>query len=474
VGKTHQTDVLVIGAGPGGYSAAFRAADLGLSVTILTEEERLGGVCLLRGCIPSKALLHAAGMIHEAADAAEMGLQFAQPKVDVDRLRGWKDGIVHELTDGIAGMARQRNVEVVHGKGVFVESTRVQVEGNDEISQIQYDHCILAVGSLPTRLPGTDKLRDDPRLIDSSGALALKDVPRSLLVVGAGYIGMELGSVYAALGSEVTVVEFTPLVLPGADRDIARVVQKRAEPHLKDIWLESKVANIEPTDDGLKVRLEGKQEGEHTFDKVLVSIGRTPNSRGIGLENTNVQVSDRGFVQVNRQQRTHDSQIFAIGDVVGQPMLAHKAHHEGHIAAEVIAGEDVYFDASTVPAVVFTNPEIAWCGLTEVDAQDRKVKYEVGRFPWAASGRAKAVGSDDGLTKILFDPTTRRVLGVGIVGTGAGELISEGVLAVEMSALAQDLALSIHPHPTLSETLSGAAEAFLGTATDIVNPRRKK
>ncbi len=469
--KKLETQVLVIGAGPGGYAAAFRAADLGLQTTLVSDEKKLGGVCLLSGCIPSKALLHTANVIHEAREFAARGVSFGPPKIDLNGLRAWKDGIIEQLTSGLSGLAQQRQVNVVHGKAVFIDSRRVHVEGNQEIRQINYQHAILASGSRPVTVPGLEL--NSPRLMDSTSALALETIPKTLLIVGGGYIGLELGTVYAALGSKVTVVEFTDGLLPGVDRDLVRPVHKQAASLFEAIFLKTKVEALKETREGIQVQLGGEVPKQQTFERVLIAVGRRPNSDGIALENTGVKLDRHSFVRVDARRRTDDPHIFAIGDVAGQPMLAHKAHHEGHVAAEVIAGHNVAFEAVTVPAVVFTDPELAWCGLTETEASTRGVAIAVGRFPWAASGRARALGSPDGLTKIVFDPQTKRVLGVGIVGRGAGELIAEGVVAVEMGALAEDIALSIHPHPTLSETVAGAAQAFLGTATDILNVKRK-
>ena len=469
--KKLETQVLVIGAGPGGYAAAFRAADLGLQTTLVSDEKKLGGVCLLCGCIPSKALLHTANVINEAREFAAHGVSFGRPKINLDELRAWKDGIIEQLASGISGLAKQRQVNVVHGKAVFIDSQRVHVEGNKKISQINYQHAILASGSRPVTVPGLEL--DSPRLMDSTSALALETIPKTLLVVGGGYIGLELGTVYAALGSKVTVVELTDGLLPGVDRDLVRPVHEKAASLFEAIILKTKVESLKETRKGIQVKLGGEVEKQQMFERVLIAVGRRPNSDGIALENTGVKLDRHGFVRVDAQRRTDDPNIFAIGDVAGEPMLAHKAHHEGHVVAEVIAGQNVAYEVVTVPAVVFTDPEIAWCGLTETEASTQGVSIAVGRFPWAASGRARALGSPDGLTKIVFDPQTKRVLGVGIVGRGAGELIAEGVVALEMGALAEDIALSIHPHPTLSETVAGAAQAFLGTVTDILNVKRK-
>ena len=470
--KTRKTDILIIGGGPGGYTAAFRAADLGKEVTLVENDERLGGACLLRGCIPSKALLHVAGLIAESREARAWGVTFQDPKIDLNALRKWKDRVVSLLTTGLNGLARKRNVTRVRGRAIFETPQRVRVEGHDDVSRIEFNHAILATGSRPATVPGLDV--DSPRILDSTSALALEKIPKTLLVIGGGYIGLELGTVYAALGAKVTVVEMTDGLLPGADRDLVKPLRDRVGKAFDAIYLNTKVTGVKEIKTGISVSFEGSVEkSRRTFDRVLISVGRRPNSQDIGLEHTGVEIDRRGFVTVDAQQRTADERILAIGDVAGEPGLAHKAAHEGKIAAEVLAGEHAAFDSSAIPAVVFTDPEVAWCGLTEMQAQRDGRKIEVARFPWAASGRAATLGRRDGLTKLIVEPHTGRVLGVGIVGTGAGELISEGVLAVEMAAVAQDLALSIHPHPTLSESLGIAAEIHLGAATDLYIPKKK-
>lgn len=465
----HKTDVLVIGSGPGGYTAAFRAADLGMGVALVEADERPGGVCLHRGCIPSKALLHAAKLIAEAREAKAWGVSFQKPRVDLDALRGWKDGIVSRHVGGLVDLCKRRGVTLIRGRAIFEDSGGARVEG-PEGSRVEFGHAILATGSRPATFPGMDL--QSPRVMDSTSALKIEEVPKTLLVVGGGYIGLELGTVYAELGSRVTVVELTDGLLPGADRDLVRPLGARVEKVFEAIRLNTKVGGMREVDGGIAVRLEAEgRQVEETFERALVSVGRRPNSAGIGLERTKAEVDRKGFVGVDARQRTRDERILAIGDVAGEPMLAHKAMHEGKVAAEVLAGGPAAFDG-VVPAVVFTDPEIAWCGLTETEARRKGVEVKAARFPWAASGRASTLGRNEGMTKLVIDPKTERVLGVGVVGAGAGELIAEGVLAVEMGAVAQDLALSIHPHPTLSETLGGAAEVFLGSATDLYLRRK--
>ena len=473
---TEQTtaDLVVIGAGPGGYAAAFLAADLGLDVTLVDPEINPGGVCLYRGCIPSKALLHIAKVIEESRAVAECGVTFQPPKIDLERLRMWKGEVVQKLTGGLGQLATARKVKHLQGRAKFLDAERMEVRLEDgTTSELTFRHAIVATGSTPSVLPGFPPASS--RVLDSTSALDLESIPESLLVVGGGYIGLELGSVYAALGSKVTVVEMLSGLLPGADKDLVKPLAKKLKGELHEILLETRVASVEEKGDGIHVVLEGDgiEESHRTFDKVLVSVGRRPSSKGLGLENTRVIVSDAGFIEVDNQLRTAEPSIFAIGDVVGQPMLAHKASHEGRTAVEVVAGHKVAFEPSAIPAVVFTDPEVAWCGLTENEARDQGRKVTVARFPWAASGRATTLGRDDGMTKLIIDPETERILGVGIVGPGAGELIAEGVLAVEMAALATDLKLTIHPHPTLSETMMEAAEVFFGQATHTYRPKRK-
>ncbi|MBX2812244.1 MAG: dihydrolipoyl dehydrogenase [Myxococcales bacterium] len=467
-------DVAVLGAGPGGYTAAFRAADLGLKTVLIERSPRLGGVCLNVGCIPSKALLHAAKVITEAEESVEFGLKFGPPEIDLDSLRGWKDKVVQRLTGGLTGLAKSRNVQVVHGVGSFSSSHLLTVtHDNGKSTTVSFDSAIIAAGSEPVALPFFPV---DERVIDSTGALELRDVPKRLLIVGGGIIGLEMGCVYDALGSEVTIVELMDGLMPGADRDLVRPLQKRLQKRLKGIKLKTKVTACEAKSSGLVITFENTkgEQTKETFDRVLVAVGRKPNGRLIGLDLTGVRVDERGFVPVDRQMRTNIAHIFAIGDIVGQPMLAHKATHEGKTAAEVIAGQPSYFDARVIPSVAYTDPEVAWTGLTETEAKEQGVAYEKGSFPWAASGRSLAMGRDEGLTKVLFDPQTHRVLGGGIVGSQAGDLIAELCLAVEMGADAADIGLTIHPHPTLSESVALSAEAFEGTITDLYIPKKEK
>ena len=466
-------DVLVLGSGPGGYTAAFRAADLGLNVALVERYPDLGGVCLNVGCIPSKALLHAAAVIDEAAHLSEHGVVFGEPEIQVDPLRAWKDKVVGQLTGGIAGMAKRRGVTVLTGTGTFTGPHDMAIEGGGESQAVTFRQAIIAAGSQAIKLPGLPW--DDPRMMDSTDALDLADIPERLLVVGGGIIGLELSSVYAALGSRVTVVELTDQLMPGADIDLVRPLQKRMEPRYDNICLGTRVTGIEAKQDGLHATFEGEQIPEHSvFDRVLVSIGRAPNGNTIGAETAGVEVTDRGFIPVDRQMRTNVSHIFAIGDIVGQPMLAHKATHEAKVAAEVCAGEKSQFDARVIPSVAYTDPEVAWVGLTENEAKAQGVDYGVGKFPWAASGRALGNGRPEGFTKLLFDTASHQIIGAGIVGTHAGDLISEAALAIEMGAEVGDIGLTIHPHPTLSETVGLAAEVFEGTVTDLYIPRKRK
>jgi dihydrolipoamide dehydrogenase len=449
------------------------AADLGLQTTLVDLERNPGGVCLYRGCIPSKALLHVAKVINESREAAHWGVEFAAPRIDVGKLREWKQSVVGKLTGGLGQLAKQRKVKFIQGRATFIDSNTLKIEkskGGEE--QLRYEHAILATGSRPATVPGLTL--DSPRVMDSTSALEIEDVPKSLLVIGGGYIGLELGTVYAALGSAVSVVEMTAGLLPGADRDLVNILAKRVNAMCKAVMLNTKVTSIAETADGIQVKLEGEgiEQPEQVFDKVLISVGRKPNSTGLGLENTKVEVDARGFVKVDAQRRTSDPAIFAIGDITGDPMLAHKASHEGRTAAEVIAGHKTAFEPAAIPAVVFTDPEIAWAGLTETEAKDQGRNIKVARFPWAASGRALTLDRTDGVTKLIIDSDTERVLGVGLVGPGAGELIAEGVLAIEMGANATDLKLSIHPHPTLSETLMESAEVFFGQSTHVYKPKR--
>jgi dihydrolipoamide dehydrogenase len=470
---TNSSNVAVVGAGPGGYAAAFLAADLGMTVTLIDPEVNPGGVCLYRGCIPSKALLHVAKLIEESHQAKDWGIEFAAPKIDLVRLRGWKENVVKKLTGGLGVLSKQRKVKYVQGKAAFENSTALRIAKSDGTEEkLEFDRIIVATGSRPAIVPAL-KI-DSQRMMDSTGALNLEGIPGTLLVVGGGYIGLELGSVYAALGTRVTVVEMLSGLLPGADRDLVAPLHKRLEKMFESILLNTTVASVKDEGSGIRASLKG-QDGnaqEKVFDRVLVSVGRKPNSEIPGLEKTRVQVGQRGFIQVNKQLQTDDPSIYAIGDVVGEPMLAHKAMHEGRTAVEAIAGHKVAFEPNAIPAVVFTDPEVAWCGLTETQAQNENREVKVTKFPWAASGRAITLDRPEGLTKLLIDSQTERVLGVGIVGVGAGEMIAEGVLAMEMSALAKDVALTIHPHPTLSETVMESAEVFFGTSTDIYRPKK--
>ncbi|HJR60176.1 MAG TPA: dihydrolipoyl dehydrogenase [Vicinamibacterales bacterium] len=467
------TQLAVIGAGPGGYAAAFYGADLGMQVTLIDPSPNPGGVCLYRGCIPSKALLHVAEVLNEAKHAEAWGIAFGPPKIDLDRLRAFKTKVVDQLTGGLGQLSKQRKITYVQGTASFVDARTLELSSGSGSKKetLTFEHAIIATGSHPAKVPGLSI--DSPRLMDSTAALDLPEVPKSLLVVGGGYIGLELGSVYAALGTRVTVVEMTDGLLPGADRDLVNVLAKRIESMCEAVLLNTKVVSMKEQKTGIAVTFEGAlDKKERTFDRVLVSVGRKPNPVP-GIEQTRVAVDQRGFVEVNGSRQTAEPTIYAIGDVVGEPMLAHKASHEGRVAVEAIAGQKVAFEPLAIPAVVFTDPELAWCGLTEAEAQKQKRDVTVARFPWGASGRSLTLDRSDGLTKLLLDPKTERVLGVGIVGPGAGELIAEGVLAVEMGANATDLRTSIHPHPTLSETVMESAEVFFGHATHVYRPRRK-
>jgi dihydrolipoamide dehydrogenase len=468
-------EVLVLGAGPGGYSAAFRAADLGKSVVLVDSSPILGGVCLNVGCIPSKALLHAARVIAETKEMAEHGLAFGEPAVDLDKLRDWKESVVRRLTNGLAGLAKQRKVKVVTGYGSFASPNHLEVTGGDDGSRtvVGFEQAIIACGSEPVTLPFIP--HDDERVIDSTGALELGGVPERLLVVGGGIIGLEMATVYSELGSRVTIVELLDQLIPGADKDLVNPLFKRISKRYEAIYLTTKVTQVDAEAEGLVVHFEGaKAPGTATFDQVMVAVGRRPNGRAIGAEKAGVAVDERGFISVDKQQRTNVPHIFAIGDVVGQPMLAHKAVHEGHVAAEVAAGKPSYFDVRGIPSVAYTDPEVAWVGVTENEAKAAGVKYGKGSFPWVASGRSLSLGRDEGMTKLLFDEATHRLIGAAAVGPNAGELIAETALAVEMGADATDIGLTVHPHPTLSETVGMAAEAFEGTITDLYLPKRRK
>lgn len=470
-------DLVVIGAGPGGYTSAFRAADLGLNVLLIERYPDLGGVCLNVGCIPSKALLHTAAIIQETQEMAAHGVTFGKPQIDIDKLRGFKEEVIGKLTTGLAGLAKQRKVSVAHGLASFKSPHTLSItstQGADETERtVGFSHAVIAAGSQSIRVPGFPY--DDSRLMDSTGALALEDIPERLLIIGGGIIGLEMGCVYAGLGSQVTVVELSNGLMTGCDRDLVRPLEKRLKSTFENIFTGSKVTAMEATDAGLQVTFEGgKAPATDTFDRVLLAVGRSPNGHAIGANNAGVTVSERGFIAADSQQRTNVPHIFAIGDIVGQPMLAHKATHEGKVAAEVAAGKKSYFDAKTIPSVAYTDPEVAWMGLTETHAKEHGIKYEKGSFPWAASGRSLSMGRNEGLTKVLYDPETKQVLGAGMVGPNAGELVAEAVLALEMGADIEDLALTVHPHPTLSETLNFAAEVAEGTVTDIYIPRKTK
>jgi len=471
------TQLVVLGGGPGGYAAAFMAADLGLEVALVDLEPRLGGVCLLRGCIPSKALLHVAKGMAEARHLADWGVSFPQPAIDLAAMRARKEKVIATLSGGLAQLSKRRSVRLVRARAVFEDSQTLKLESAGQAlsdERLRFGHCILATGSGPTRLAALEL--PSPRVMDSTSALELPDVPESLLVVGGGYIGLEMGTVYAALGSRVSVVEMTDGLLPGVDRDLVKPLHKRLEKEFDAIWLNTKVVALADKKDSIEVTLDGQiEERVRRFSRVLVAVGRRPNSGGLGLEKTKAEIDPRGFVVVDRRQRSADPHLFAIGDVAGEPMLAHKAAHEGKVAAEAIAGDaSAEFDPRAIPAVVFTDPEIAWAGLTQTEAEKQSRRVEVAQFPWAASGRAQAVGRIEGLTKWIIDPESQRVVGCGIVGAGAGELIAEAVMAIELGAQVQDVAEAIHPHPTLSETLGFAAEVHLGTATDVYRPKTRK
>ncbi len=466
-------EVLVLGSGPGGYTAAFRAADLGKKTVLVERYPKLGGVCLNVGCIPSKALLHAAKVIAETKEMREHGVEFGAPSIDLEKLDGWKNRVVNRLTDGLAGLAKQRKVTVVQGRGKFTTPNRVVVESEDENITVSFDQAIIAAGSQAVQIPGFPN--DDARLIDSTDALALSEIPKRLLVIGGGIIGLEMATVYYELGSSVTVVELMDSLMPGVDKDIVRPLHKRIAKQYENIFLSTKVTDIKSQKDGLMVFYEGaKAPASELFDRVLVAVGRSPNGKVIGAENAGVQVDERGFIPIDKQQRTNVPHIFAIGDIVEGPMLAHKATHEGKVAAEVVAGMKSAFDAQVIPSVAYTDPEVAWIGTTESEAKEKKLNYGKGVFPWAASGRALGLGRDEGMTKLLFDEDSGRVIGAGIVGPNAGDLIAEVALAIETGCDAQDIGLTIHPHPTLSESVAFAAEAFEGTITDLYMPRKKK
>jgi len=467
MGELRQTELVVIGAGPGGYAAAFRAADLGKQVLLIDRDPELGGVCLNRGCIPSKALLHISKVMDEATKLEKMGVKYGKPEIDIDQVRDHKNKIVSQLNSGIAQMANARKVETIQGLASFVSNTELKVQTDTNDVTITFGQCIIAGGSTSAMIPGVPT--DHPSVITSRTALDLEDIPEKLLVVGGGAIGLELGQVYAAFGTKVSVVEYLPNLLPGTDSDLVKPLQRKLKKQCEAIQLSSKVTKVEANKDGTLTVTIKNEKGSSTevFNKVLVSVGRKPNTGLLNIEATDVKVNDRGFIQVDVYQRTSEKNIFAIGDIVGDPMLAHKATHEGKVAAEVASGHPAAFDVRAIPSVVYTDPEVAWAGLTETNAKENEIPYEKGEFPWSASGKAIAMGANQGKTKILFDPETKQVLGVGIVGPGAGDMISEGMLAIEMGADAEDIGLTVHPHPTLSETVGLAAEAFSGTITDL-------
>jgi len=464
-------EVVVLGSGPGGYTAAFRAADLGKKVILIEKYDSIGGVCLNVGCIPSKALLHTAEIINEAAEMAAHGIDFGKPKIDIKKLADFKNKVIKQLTGGLAGLAKQRKVKIVTGYGKFTSANTISVTGKDGSKTISFDNAIIAAGSSVFKIPGFPY--EDKRLMDSTGALELADIPKRLLVIGGGIIGLEMATVYDALGSKVSVVELSPGLIPGCDADLVRPLMKRVKGRYENIWLNAKVTAIDALKKGLKVSFEGKGVPENdTFDRVLLAVGRSPNGLLIDADKAGVKVDERGFISVDKQQRTNVNHIFAIGDIVGQPMLAHKATHEAKTAAEVISGMKSYFDAKTIPSVAYTDPEISWMGLTEEQAKADGIEYTKGVFPWAASGRSLSIGRNEGITKVLFDKNTHKIIGAGMVGTNAGELIAEAVLALEMGADIEDIALTVHPHPTLSETFNFAAEMAEGTITDLYIPKK--
>ena len=467
-------EVLVLGSGPGGYTAAFRAADLGRQVVLVERYEQIGGVCLNVGCIPSKTLLHAAKIIVEAKEMDAHGISFRKPSIDLDKLREWKNGIISQLTGGLKNMAKQRNVTIVNGFGEFIDSNHLHVtDKNEKITTIKFSNAVIAAGSRPVKLPF---LPDDPRIIDSTGSLELASIPKNLLVIGGGIIGLEMATVYHALGSRITIVEMLDGLMYGADRDLVRPFQKRIAKQYDNIWLETRVTEVEALKKGLRVHFEGKNSPDkpQMYDCILSSVGRVPNGLNIGAEKAGVEVDEKGFISTDSQMRTNVSHIFAIGDLAGQPMLAHKASHEAKVAAEVISGMKSFFDARAVPSVAYTDPEVAWTGITEEEAKTQGIAYGKGSFPWAASGRSLSIGRTEGMTKVIFEEDSKRVIGLGIVGSNAGDLIAEGTLAIEMGCDANDIGSTIHPHPTLSETVAFAAEAYEGTITDLYIPGKKK
>ena len=465
-------EVVVLGSGPGGYTAAFRAADLGKKVILIEEHTSLGGVCLNVGCIPSKALLHAAKVIEESKEMGEFGVSFGKPKIDLDKLRGWKDGVIGKLTKGLTGLAKQRNVEVLVGRGQFTSTNMIEVQSADGAQKVSFDAAIISAGSKVTKIPGIPY--DDPRVMDSTDALTLQSIPKSMLVIGGGIIGLEMATVYHSLGTKITVVELADSLIPGADKDIVRPLQKRLKKQYEGIHLKTKVVALSAEKNGLKAEFDGDSKPKSSiYEKVLVAVGRTPNGKIIGAESAGINVDSSGFIAVNKQMQTNVPNIYAIGDITGNPMLAHKATHEGKLAAEIIAGKKASFDARTIPSVAYTDPELAWMGVTETQAKIEGIEYEKATFPWAASGRSLAMGRDEGITKLLFSKENKRLIGAAIVGSNAGELIGETVLALEMGADAEDIGLTIHPHPTLSESIFFAAEIAEGSITDLYMPKKR-
>jgi len=469
-----KTELAIIGGGPGGYAAAFLAADLGMNVTLIDREKNPGGVCLYRGCIPSKALLHAAKLLNETKEAAKWGLNFTQPEIDLNKLQLWKENVVSKLTNGLGFLSKQRKINYIQGTASFLNSNLLTIKKIDgTVKELKFEKAIIATGSLPAKIPSLSI--DSPLVLDSTGALNLKDIPKRFLIIGGGYIGLEMATVYSALGSKVTVVEMMPNLLPGADKDLVNILTKSIKSKLEAVYLNAEVTKLMEVKSSIKVIFKGDkiETPEQIFDKVLISVGRTPVTAGLDLGNTKINIDKRGFIKVDKKRQTDDPSIYAIGDVVGGVMLAHKASAEGKAAVESIAGYKTVFEPAAIPAVVFTDPELAWTGLTETEAERKNIKVEVVRFPWPASGRAATLDRNDGLTKLIIEPGTERILGMGIVGTGAGELIGEGTLAVEMAASARDVALTIHPHPTLSETIMESAEVFFGQSTHLYRPKRK-
>lgn len=464
-------ELIVIGAGPGGYAAAFLASDLGIKTTLIDGADNPGGVCLYRGCIPSKALLHAAKIINDSVEAKQIGIDFSKPRLDINKLRKWKDDVVRKLTSGLGQLSKQRKVEYIKGTAKFLDAETIEVASNNVASKYNFENIIIATGSYPAMIPGIDGVSKN--ILDSTSALEINDVPGSMLIIGGGYIGLELGTVYAALGTKITVAEMLPRILTGVDEDLMKVLFKKVKSAFESVMMETKVVSVTESANGIKVVFENvrKEKSEKTFDKILVAAGRKPDSKNLGLENTGVEVDSKGFVKVDNQLRTSVRNIFAIGDIAGEPMLAHKASHEGRTAVEVISGKKVIFEPKAIPAVIFTDPEIAWCGLTETDAKKENREITIAKFPWAASGRSLTLNRSDGFTKLIIDTDTERILGGGIVGPGAGDLISEIILAVEMEANAADIKLSIHPHPTLSETIMESAEVFFGQSTHLYKPK---